>query len=105
MCLNQYVLTAIFFPCFPYPDVLVTVVAQNKGTPLETPLSVFTSTPEGVYGASHVLLSKEHCLNTQGVYKVRHNYQMYNVKFRILRRLFMRLDSFVQGEKISYNYN
>lgn len=42
---------------------------QNKGAAMERPLSVFTTTPEAMYGASHVLLSKEHFLNTQDIYK------------------------------------
>ncbi len=44
---------------------------QDNGEALEDELSVFTYTPEAIYGVSHITLSPEHLLNRTEYYKVK----------------------------------
>lgn len=52
-------------------NVKILIHLQHDGVEWEDPLAVFTTTPEALYGVSHVALPTKHRLNVKKYYKVR----------------------------------
>jgi len=56
-------------------------VKDVNGSDVDNPLSVFTRTPEALYGVSHICLSPAHVFNNPKYYKARNVLSVGEVNF------------------------